>query len=152
MAGMNEVVRAWSEYLATVDNWETLVEGIEPKVGGCGLVYEVPNPIERPDESFAIADMRQLEISEPHKHINGEAEIYFVVQGVGKIAVGNEIHDLAPGTSIVTPPDTVHITLPGKDLVLAVVNTPPFDIANYVVVNADDEAVSSTIKQLKEQL
>jgi mannose-6-phosphate isomerase-like protein (cupin superfamily) len=148
---MQEVVGAWSEYLATVDNWEALVEGIEPKVGGCGLVYEVPNPIERPDESFAIADMRQLELSEPHKHINGETEIYFVVQGVGKIAVGNEIHDLAPGTSIVTPPDTAHITLPGKDLVLAVVNTPPFEIDNYVVVNTDDEAVSSAIRQLKEQ-
>lgn len=150
MADMNEIVGAWSGYLATVDNWETLIGGIEPKVGGCGLVYEVPNP-NRPDESFAIADMRQLELSEPHMHINGETEIYFVVQGVGKIAVGNEIHDLAPGTSIVTPPDTVHITLPGKDLVLAVVNTPPFEIDNYVVVNSDEEAVSLAIKQLKEQ-
>lgn len=34
MADMQEVVGAWSEYLATVDNWEALVGGIEPKVGG----------------------------------------------------------------------------------------------------------------------
>lgn len=150
MADMQEVVSAWDEYLATVDNWETLVEGIEPKVGGCGLVYELPNPIDRPEESFAIADMRQLELSDPHKHINGETEIYFVVQGVGKIAVGGKLHNLEPGTSIVTPPDTVHITLPGKDLVLAVVNTPPFDADNYVSVSPErDEAVESTIKQLR---
>lgn len=149
MANMQELVTAWGEYLATVNDWETLVEGIEPKVGGCGLVYEVANPIERPDESFAIADMRQLELSEPHKHINGETEIYFVVQGVGKIAVGNEVHDLAPGTSIVTPPDTVHITLPGKDLVLAVVNTPPFNIDNYVVVDSTDDAVNNAVEALK---
>lgn len=149
MADMNEVVGVWSEYLATVGNWETLVEGIEPKVGGCGLVYEVTNPIERPDESFAIADMRQLELSEPHKHINGEFEIYFVIQGVGKIAVGNEIFPLNPGVSIVTKPDTVHITLPGKDLVLAVVNTPPFNIDNYVVVDSKDDAVNNAIEALK---
>ena len=151
MAEIQEVVDVWNRYLETLDDWQRMVEGIEPKVGGCGLVYEVPNPIERPNESFAIADMRQLELFEPHKHINSEIEIYFVVQGVGKIAVGNEIHDLAPGTSIVTPPDTVHITLPGKDLVLAVVNTPPFEIDNYVVVNSDEKTASSAIKQLRKQ-
>jgi len=146
---MQEVVGAWEEYLLSVDNWETLVEGIEPKIGGCGFVYEVPNPIERPGESFAIADMRELELFEPHKHINGETEIYFVIQGVGKIAVGSEIHDLKPGVAIVTGPDTVHITLPGKDLVLAVVNTPPFKLDNYVVADLAEEAVAAALDKLK---
>lgn len=149
MAEIQEVVAAWNEYLGTVKNWHTLVEGIEPKVGGCGLVYEVPNPIERPGESFAIADMRQLELSEPHKHINGETEIYFVIQGAGKIAVGSEIHELKPGTTIITPPGTIHVTLPTENLVLAVVNTPPFELENYVVASINDAEVKSAIEKLQ---
>jgi mannose-6-phosphate isomerase-like protein (cupin superfamily) len=149
MSQTQEAVKAWSEYLQTVDNWEALIEGIEPKVGGCGLVYELPNPIERPNESFAIADMRELELSEPHKHINGETEVYFVIQGMGKIAVGGEIYALTPGTNIVTPPDTIHITLPTQGLVLAVVNTPPFELDNYVVVDQKSKSVTSVVSQLR---
>jgi len=149
MADMNEIVGAWQSYLSTLDNWEALVAGVEPKVGGCGLIYELPNPIERPDESFAIADMRQLDISEPHKHINGETEIYFVIQGAGRIAVGTDILSLSRGDCIVTPPDTVHCTLPDDELVLAVVNTPPFNVDNYVVVSETDPAITKTLAELK---
>ncbi len=149
MANMSEVVGAWQGYLDGVPDWEKLVEGTEPKVGGCGLVYELPNPIERPNESFAIADMRELELSDPHKHINGEVEIYYVLQGVGKIAVGSEVHDLSKGVVIVTPSDTVHITLPGEDLVLAVVNTPPFELDNYVSVAGTIPEVATAIDALR---
>jgi mannose-6-phosphate isomerase-like protein (cupin superfamily) len=152
MADMNEVVGAWQEYLAGVSDWEELVKGVEPKVGGCGLVYELPNPIDRPEESFAIADMRQLELSDPHKHINGETEIYFVLQGVGRIAVGSEIKELTQGTVIVTPPDTVHITLPGENLLLAVVNTPPFELDNYVSVTPEEDPnIAQALGSLKAQ-
>lgn len=135
MAEIREVVGVWQSYLDTVEDWQELVAGIEPKVGGCGRVYEVPNPIDRSNESFAIADMSDLGMSEPHMHTNGEVEIYYVLQGVGKMTVGAALHDLEPGTCVVTPPDTVHIVRPGGGLVLAVVNTPPFDIENYVVVD-----------------
>ncbi len=146
---MHEVVGVWQEYLDSAPGWEELVEGVEPKVGSCGLVYELPNPIERPNESFAIADMRDLELSDPHKHINGEVEIYFVMQGVGKIAVGGEVHELTKGKVIVTPSDTIHITLPGDDLVLAVVNTPPFELDNYVSVTNTAPEVASAIGSLR---
>ncbi len=148
MTNINEVVEAWQDYFETAPGWEELTKGIAPKVGGCGLIYELPNPIARPGESFAIADMRELKVSEPHKHINGEAEIYFVLQGIGKIAVGNQIKDLRPGTVIATPPDTVHITVPGEGLVLAVVNTPPFDPNNYVSVAVDDPGVAQALSLL----
>lgn len=148
MADIQETVAAWEGYLATVDDWKALVEGIEPKVGGCGLVYEVPNPINRPSESFAIADMSNLDVSEPHRHINGETEIYTVLQGGGKIAVGNEVHELAPGMTIVTPPDTMHVTIPERDLVLAVVNTPPFNADNYVSMTEDDPVVAEALQKL----
>ncbi len=149
MARINEVVTVWQEYLAGAPNWEKLVAGVEPKAGGCGLVYELSNPIDRPNESLAIADMRNLELSDPHKHINGETEVYFVLQGIGRIAVGDKFTELAPGVVIVTPPDTVHITLPGKDLVLAVVNTPPFDFNNYVSVPSSESAVARALDLLK---
>ena len=148
MAEIQETVDAWSDYLETVADWQQLVEGVKHKVGGCGNVYELPNPIDRPDESFAIADMRALDLAEPHKHINDETEIYFVLQGVGQISVGSEISSLYRGASIVTPPDTVHITKPRKGLVLAVVNTPPFNVENYVVVDPNERAVVEAIEKL----
>jgi mannose-6-phosphate isomerase-like protein (cupin superfamily) len=146
---MDEVVRVWEDYFKTISNWKVLIEGIEPKDGGCGLVYELPNPIDRPNESFAIADMTNLEISEPHMHANGETEIYFVIQGVGRIAVGDEITELAPGVTIVTPPETTHVTLPGEGLVLAVVNTPPFELDNYVSQSETEPQVAQAIALLR---
>lgn len=151
MADMQELAGAWSDYLKTVTDWQALVEGVEPKVGGCGLVYELPNPIDRPNESFAIADMRSLEVSEPHLHKNGETEIYFVLTGIGKIAVGEgRTYDLEPGSYVVTPPNNIHVTVPGSDLVLAVVNTPPFNADNYVAVSANDAAVKKMLAKLRE--
>jgi mannose-6-phosphate isomerase-like protein (cupin superfamily) len=150
MAEIQEVVDVWGAYFEGLADWEALIEGVEPRQTGCGPVYEVPNPIEgRPNESFAIADMRGLEMSEPHLHANGEYEIYFVLQGVGRTAVGNAIHDLEPDTYVVTRPDTVHVTIPGEGLVLAVVNTPPFKAENYVVVDEDEEVVAGMIAKLR---
>jgi mannose-6-phosphate isomerase-like protein (cupin superfamily) len=149
MSEIDEVVSFWEGHLATFGRWEEQVKGIVPKVGGCGLVYELEPLPERPNESFAIADMRDLELAEPHKHINGEVEIYFVLQGVGRIAVGDAIIELAPGVSVVTPPDTVHITLPVKDLVLAVINTPPFEANNVVSQDPTDPKIATTITSLQ---
>lgn len=112
------VLDAWKPYINAIDDWKMLVRNIEPKLTGCGFVYELPNPQNRPRESFAIADMRQIDISEPHKHINDETEIYFVLQGTGKLAVGAETYNLVPGMSVVTPPDTAHCTLSNKELVM----------------------------------
>ncbi len=132
---MEGVVAAWKPYLDSVQDWRQLVEGVEPKPTGCGPVYELPNPIDRPNETFAIADMRELKVSEPHYHANGVTEIYIVLQGSGQIVVGRNLQPIEKGTVIVTPPDTTHFTLPKKDLVLAVINTPPFNADNYVVVD-----------------
>ncbi len=149
MAEMNDVVEVWQNYLSTVPDWQKLVEGIEPKASTCGDVYEIPNPIARPNESFAIADMRQLELSEPHKHTGGETEIYIVIQGTGRIAVGSTVEELLPGSVIVTPPETIHITLPLADLVLAVINTPPFEFKNVVNVPETDPSAAEMISALR---
>lgn len=149
MTEIDEVVSFWEDRLKTFGDWEKKVAGITPKVGGCGIVYELPDLPERPNESIAIADMRELELADSHKHINGETEIYFVLQGVGRIAVGDAILELSPGVSVVTPPDTTHTTLPGKDLVSAVVNTPPFDANNVVFEDPNDPRIAATIDVLR---
>lgn len=131
---INEVVNAWVPYLNSVQDWQQLVDSIEPKPTGCGPVYELPNPIDRPNESFAVADMRGLTTTEPHYHPNGETEIYIVLQGLGLIVIGREERRIEKGSIIVTPPDTTHFTIPTRDLVLAVINTPPFKPENYVVI------------------
>lgn len=138
---MEEVVAAWKPYLDAVEDWHQVVEGVEPKPTGCGPVYELPNPVNRPNESFAIADMRELEVTEPHYHANGETEIYVVLQGLGTIVVGMKEQRIEKGSVIVTPPDTTHFTIPDSDLVLAVINTPPFKPENYVVVSETDHKV-----------
>jgi len=136
------LIDAWQPYVAAVEDWQTLVEGVEPKATGCGPVYELDNPIGRSDESFAVADMRGIEFAQPHYHANGEVEVYFVLHGLGRVVVGNEILQVEKGSVVVTPSGTVHYALPDKEqgLVLAVVNTPPFELANNIDVSETDPA------------
>lgn len=135
---IDQVVAAWTAYADTIEDWQTLVEGIEPKQTDCGPVYDVPNPIDRPNESFAIADMRDVEITGPHYHTNGEVEIYIVLTGLGKLFVGKDKTELKPGVVSITPLETTHFTIPTHDLVIAVVNTPPFNPKNAVSVSEND--------------
>jgi mannose-6-phosphate isomerase-like protein (cupin superfamily) len=136
------LIDAWQPYVATVEDWQALVEGVEPKATGCGPVYELDNPLGRSDESFAVADMRGIEFAQPHYHANGEVEVYFVLHGLGRVVVGNEILQVKKGSIVVTPSGTVHYTLPDKEqgLVLAVINTPPFNLANNIDVSEVDSA------------
>ena len=130
------LVDAWRPYLASINSWQELVQGIDPKATGCGPVYELDNPLGRSNESFAVADMRRIEFAQPHYHANGETEVYFVLAGLGQVVVGNEVRDAVVGDVIVTPSGTVHYALPdkGQGLVLGVVNTPPFKLKNNIEV------------------
>jgi mannose-6-phosphate isomerase-like protein (cupin superfamily) len=133
----DKVVTAWTDYIGLMDDWQVLVKGVAPKRTGCGLIYELDNPISRPDrpgESFAIADMRGLAVAEPHYHRGGETEIYVVITGTGWVLVGETKEQLTPGSVVVTPSGTGHATFPEENLVLAVINTPPFKADNYVAL------------------
>jgi mannose-6-phosphate isomerase-like protein (cupin superfamily) len=133
---IQEILDVWQPYVDSIDSWQRLTEGVEPKATGCGPVYEFDNPLDRPNESFAIADMRGVEYARPHYHANGEVEIYFVLQGLGRVVVGNEIMPVEKGSVVVTPSGTTHYVIPDKNegLVLAVVNTPPFNPENNIDV------------------
>lgn len=137
--GIDAAVAAWSDYfLAHGSEWEQLVAGTAPRASGCGDIYELANPIDRPGESVAIADMRQLPFAEPHYHVNDETEIYFVLQGTGTVMVGDHVQEVGPHDVVVTPPGRAHATIPHDQLVLGVVNSPPFDPSNVVTVHDDD--------------
>jgi glycerophosphoryl diester phosphodiesterase len=131
-AMITETTKAWSAYLDTVKNWKDLIQGVTPRHTGCGVVYELPNPITRPNEGFAIVDMHGITITTPHYHTNNETEFYFVLEGSGTVVVGTNEHIIQKGSVIVTPPHVAHFVVPEKNLVLAVVNTPPFDPNNNI--------------------
>jgi mannose-6-phosphate isomerase-like protein (cupin superfamily) len=121
--GMDEVIKIWQEYI-NANDWQQLIKNTEPKQTGCGPVYELPNPIERPQESFALADMRNVRVAEPHYHI--ATEIYFVLQGKGLMVTGGKGQEIHKGSVVVIPSNTAHFTIPKENLVLAAVNILPF--------------------------
>ncbi len=137
---ISDIINAWQNYLGSLDDWSDLLIGLTPKQTDCGPVYELENPIERPSESFALCDMREISITGPHYHTNGETEIYFVLEGTGTTYVGGKATKLKQGTVVATPPDTAHFTV-SRGLFLAVVNTPPFDAANYVALAGSNPQV-----------
>lgn len=138
---IDELITAWQQYVSTLDNWQELIQGVTPKQTYCGPVYEPNSPLNRPNESFAIADMRNVKVAEPHYHTNGETEIYFIISGSGLTVVGNEELQVKAGDVIVTPPETVHFTIPRENLVLIVINTPPFNPNNNIHVDEAEQEV-----------
>jgi mannose-6-phosphate isomerase-like protein (cupin superfamily) len=145
------VLDVWQPYVDAIDDWRAHVRSVKPKATGCGPVYEL-DALDRPTESFAIADMTGVDFAQPHKHVNGEVEIYFVLEGIGRVVVGHEVVETMPGDIIVTPSGIAHYAIPdkGQGLVLAVVNTPPFDPENIVDLYASDEAAQFDYDQFKE--
>lgn len=148
---IQRVIEAWKPYIASIEDWEKLVEGTVPKATNCGPVYELPNPLTRPGESFAIADMRDRAFARPHYHTNGEVEIYFVLQGRGHIVVGGNVIEVARGSVVATPPDVAHYAVcskeQGQGLVMAVLNTPPFNADNVVDLKSSDPEVQYDHRQ-----
>lgn len=136
---MHEIVKKWNNFLHSIRDWQVLTKNIEPKECGCGLVYEIPNPIPAENESFAIADMSNLAFSEPHYHL--ETEIYFILQGSGLVVVGGQEIAVQKGSVVIIASNIAHFTIPEKDLVMAVVNTPPFNVDHYYALSGHNLAV-----------
>ena len=129
---IEELITAWQKYASTMGDWQKVIEGVTPKQTYCGPVYEPTSPLDRPNESFAIADMREVKVAEPHYHTGGETETYFVISGSGLTVVGGKELQIQAGDVIVTPPETAHFTIPRENLVMIVINTPPFNPDNNI--------------------
>ena len=140
-----KTVKKWHNFLSSISDWQLLIKNMQPNECGCGLVYEIPNPIPAENESFAIADMRNLAFAEPHYH--PETEIYFILQGSGLVVVGGQEIAVQKGSVVIIPSNVAHFTIPEKDLVMAVVNTPPFNAANYHPLTQENAMVKFDRKQ-----
>jgi len=137
---VESIVTRWQTYARDIPNWQSLVEGITPRKTGCGLVYELANPFAGCGESFAIVDMRNIKISEPHYHGEPEVEIYIALQGAGLVVVGGKEHKLSQRSPVIIPPNKAHFVIP-DDLVIAVINVPCFKPGNYMVLTKSNASV-----------
>lgn len=65
--------------------------------------------------------------SNPHSHDDLE-EVFYVVSGTGRIRIGEEEEDIAPGSCIFAPPKTIHQLINTGQEILKVyaVTSPPF--------------------------
>lgn len=143
----NNLITAYQKYLSNFPDWQELIKNITPLAVGCGLVYELGNPLESFDASLAIADMRTIKFAEPHYHPH--VEIYFILQGTGRVFIGGMEQFVCKGSIVIIPANTAHFTIPGKDLVLAGLNTPPFKPENYIVLTKHNETVKFNHAQFK---
>lgn len=126
-----ELVSAWQQFLK--DNpWQGLLGSCVPLHENCGTVYELTNFLNRPNENFAIVDMRVIPHAEPHYHPENDYEFYFVLQGTAIVVVGKEENHVKPGDVVVIPPNKAHFTIPDAEYVIACVNTPPYNPEHYI--------------------
>jgi mannose-6-phosphate isomerase-like protein (cupin superfamily) len=137
-AHIQPIVSAWQDFLNT-SNWQKIIKGCAPLYGPCGIVYELPNFLNRPNEGLAIVDMRQLDFAEPHYH--PDLEIYFVLQGEALVVVGYETYKVKKGDVVVIAPFKAHYTIPDDNFVIACVNIPPYTPESYIPLNESNHAV-----------
>lgn len=136
---LDEIIYVWEKYLNELNDWKILIKDAKPKITGNGEIYGLKNPINRPNESFAIADMRKISFAEPHYH--PETEIYFILQGSGKVVIGGKEEVVQKSSIVIIPSNIAHFTIPKNDLVLAVINTPPFKMENYFALSENNKTV-----------
>ncbi len=140
MYDIDSIVELWGKYADKLEDWQKEVGRKQPKITQCGPVYELESPFPKHFGSYAISDMREVDVAYPHYHKGRETEIYFVIQGTGLTVVGGQEIELEKGSVVVTPPNTTHFTIPKDDLVMLVINTPKFNKDNIVEpVDSDPE-------------
>jgi mannose-6-phosphate isomerase-like protein (cupin superfamily) len=143
---VTNLIGAWNTFF-NKNNWTDLTAGLSPINGGCGLVYELPNFLNRPNESIAIVDMRQVVVAEPHYHPH--TEVYFVLHGEALVVIGKEKRSVKAGDVVVIPPYQAHYTLPNDEFIIACVNTPPFRLEHYIPLTSSNDAVDFDYAEFK---
>jgi mannose-6-phosphate isomerase-like protein (cupin superfamily) len=146
---LDELVAAWQAYLETAGNWHAVTEGVTPKESGCGQLYILGNPVGRPNEDYAIADMRELPYSEPHYHPDGYYEFYFVLAGTALVVVAGKERHVKTGDVVIIPPNAAHFSIPDTQFVIAAVNSPAFKPEIYISLHKTSPAVSFDAEQFQ---
>ncbi len=78
-------------------------------------------------QSLAEATLAPGAATEEHRHLHTE-EIYYILQGRGRISLGGEAHEVEPGDGILIPPGTRHTirNIGSKPLVFLCCCAPPY--------------------------
>lgn len=58
-------------------------------------------------QTLAEARLRPGAGTTPHHHVKTE-EIYYIVEGQGRMRLGDELRDVGPGDAVAIPPGAVH--------------------------------------------
>jgi mannose-6-phosphate isomerase-like protein (cupin superfamily) len=70
------------------------------------------------NQSLAEARLKPGGSTTPHRHLKTE-EIYYILEGLGSMQVGDEIQAVGPGDAIAIPPGSIHqITNRGTTLLI----------------------------------
>lgn len=147
---MRDRAEVWKQFLSKPENhWQKLVGSHTPICSPCGTVYPLGNPFQKPDESFAIVDMRNITFAKPHYHPETDVEVYIVLQGSACVVVGYEEFQVKQGDALVIPPNTTHFTIPDNEFVLAVINTPPYKPEHNILVFKHDPSTSFDYEQFQ---
>ena len=74
--------------------------------------------------------------SNPHLHDESE-EVFYVISGTGRIKVGEEEEEIAPGSCIYIPPKTLHqlLNTGQAELKVFAVTSPPFTTTGFKEVH-----------------
>ncbi len=62
---IDELVAKWQAFFNAHEQWQDLIQGYAPISSPCGIVYELPNMLNRPNEGLAIVDMRHYFLLNP---------------------------------------------------------------------------------------
>lgn len=141
MYDVTDIVDIWQKHAASLEDWQKEIGRKRPKMTQCGPVYELESPYPKHLGTYAISDMREVDVAYPHYHKRRETEIYIVIQGTGLTVVGGEEIELKKGSVVITPPNTTHFTFPKDDLVMIVINVPRFSPSNIVEPKYTDPEV-----------
>lgn len=90
----------------------------------------------RADTSLANVHVTFIQDSKKHYHLHC-TEIYFILEGVGRLELGHDDVEVAPGTLVVIEPGTTHRLTSPDGVKTMVIGIPALDPDDEVLV--DDE-------------
>ena len=59
------------------------------------------------NQTLAEARLPVGQSTAPHHHVKTE-EIYYILEGGGRLQVGDDVHEVGPGDAIAIPPSVLH--------------------------------------------
>jgi mannose-6-phosphate isomerase-like protein (cupin superfamily) len=94
------------------------------------LIREIFHPTNSGVCRQSLAEARLLpgEETEKHFHRNSE-EIYYVLQGKGRVRIGQELTEISAGEGLLLPPGTAHSikNIGNEELIFLCMSSPPYN-------------------------